>query len=103
MSLPTQPISTTATQALALQEAPGLPPSPPTPEPELASTLPGYVITASACLCENLAYFSALGLHHVAEGRGVGDGSCISALHTVKEVTTLSDGRKEKFLRGLTK
>lgn len=72
VSLPTQPISRTATQALALQEAPGLPSSPPTPEPELASTLPSYVITASVCLCENLAYFSALGLHHVAEGSGGG-------------------------------
>lgn len=47
VSLPTQPISRTATWVLALQEAPGLPPSPPTHEPELASTLPGYVITAS--------------------------------------------------------
>lgn len=47
--------------------------------------------------------FSALGLHHVAEGiRGWGMGAA-SALRTVKEVTTLSDGRKEKFLRALAK
>lgn len=49
-------------------------------------------------LCENLVCFLPSSFATL-----VGDGSCPSDLCTVKEVATLSDGRREKFSWGLEK